>query len=254
MTISSFEHSPQRFARFSGVLYLAIIVLGSFGEMFVRATLVISGDPAATANAIAGSPLLWRAGIVGDLLMQVLDVPVIVIFYLLLKPVSKSLALFATLINLVQTAVLAANKLNLVLPLFLLKDTHYLNAFSPEQLNVLAYLAIQAHSYGFAIGLIFFGVACLVRAYLIYKSSYFPKILGVLMFGAGLSYLTNSVALLLVPSFAALIFPAILAPALVAELSLSLWLIAKGINVAKWKQRVALAPAQSVSEERKRYE
>ena len=252
MMISSFEHSPQRFARCSGVLYLAIIVLGSFGEMFVRATLVISGDPTATANAIAGSPLLWRAGIVGDLLMQVLDVPVI--FYLLLKPVSKSLALFATLINLVQTAVLAANKLNLVLPLFLLKDIRYLNAFSPEQLNVLAYLAIQAHSYGFAIGLIFFGVACLVRAYLIYKSGYFPKILGVLMFGAGLSYLTNSVALLLVPSFAALIFPAILAPALVAELSLSLWLIAKGINVAKWKHRVALAPAQSVSDERKRYE
>ena len=252
MMISSFEHSPQRFARCSGVLYLAIIVLGSFGEMFVRATLVISGDPTATANAIAGSPLLWRAGIVGDLLMQVLDVPVI--FYLLLKPVSKSLALFATLINLVQTAVLVANKLNLVLPLFLLKDIRYLNAFSPEQLNVLAYLAIQAHSYGFAIGLIFFGVACLVRAYLIYKSGYFPKILGVLMFGAGLSYLTNSVALLLVPSFAALIFPAILAPALVAELSLSLWLIAKGINVAKWKHRVALAPAQSVSDERKRYE
>ncbi len=81
--------------------YLAIIVLGSFGEMFVRATLVISGDATATANAIAASPQLWRAGIVGDLLMHVLDVPVMVILYLLLKPVSKSLALSATLINLV---------------------------------------------------------------------------------------------------------------------------------------------------------
>ena len=92
--ISSFERSPQRYARSVGVIYLAIIVLGIFGELLVRETLVVSGDALATANNISASPLLWRAGIVGDLLMQALDVPMMVIFYLLLRPVSEGLALF----------------------------------------------------------------------------------------------------------------------------------------------------------------
>ncbi len=135
----------------------------------------------------------------------------------------------------------------------MLTDARYLRAFSAEQLHVLSYLAIKAHGYGFAIGLIFFGVACLIRAYLIYKSGYFPKMLGVLMWGAGLRYLINSVALLLAPLFAVQIFPAILAPALVGELSLSLWLIAKGVKIEKWKQRVESSLAHSPSNERKQY-
>lgn len=75
----------------------------------------------------------------------------------------------ATLLNLVQTAVLAANKLNLLVPLFLLEDASYLKAFSPEQLQALSYMATKAHGYGFGIGLVFFGFACLVRGYLIFK-------------------------------------------------------------------------------------
>ena len=239
---TSFERSPQRWARLAGLLYLAIILLGLFGEVFVRGTLVISGDPATTANGILHSQFLWRAGIAGDLLMHVFDVPAIVILYFLLRPVSRTLALLATLINLVQTAVLAANKLNLLVPLFLLDDAGYLEAFSPEQLQVLSYLAIKAHGYGFGIGLIFFGVACLVRGWLIFRSVYFPKPLGVLMFVAGLSYLANSFALLLAPSIAASIFPGVLIPALVGELSLCLWLIVKGVNIAQWRQRVPSPP------------
>ena len=238
MTLSSVECSPQRYARLAGFLYLAIILLGLFGEVFVRGTLVVSGDPAATANGVLHSQLLWRAGIAGDLLMHVCDVPVIVILYFLLRPVSETLALLATLINLVQTAVLAANKLNLLVPLFLLDEVGYLKAFSPEQLQVLSYLAIKAHGYGFGIGLIFFGFACLVRGCLIFRSGYFPKLLGLLMLLAGLSYLTNSFALLLAPSVATLIFPGVLVPAFVGELSLCVWLIVKGVNMKQWEQRV----------------
>jgi len=113
---TSIEQSPQRYARIGGVLYLAIIALGLFGEAFVRGTLVVSGDATATASAIAASESLWRAGLAGDLLMHVFDLPVIVVLYLLLKPVSESLALLATFFNLIQTAVLVANKLNLLAP------------------------------------------------------------------------------------------------------------------------------------------
>ena len=239
--IASIERSPQRYARIAGIFYLAIIVLGAFGEMYVRGTLVVAGDAAATSAAISASPLLWRAGIAGDLLMHVFDVPVIVVLYYLLRPVSGSLALFATLINLVQTAVLVANKMTLLIPLFLLEKGSALQAFSPQQLDALSYLAIKAHGYGFGIGLIFFGIACLVRGYLIFKAGYLPKTLGVLLLIAGFAYLINSFALLLAPSFAAAIFPAVLMPALVAELSLVLWLIFKGVNLERWRQRMQQA-------------
>jgi len=240
---TSFDRSPQLYLRLAGLFYLAIILLGLFGEAFVRAKLVVSGDPAATAHAISASPLLWRMGIVGDLLMHVFDIPVLVVLYLLLKPVNKSLALTATFINLIQTAVLAANKLSLLVPLYLSSGSRYLTAFPPAQLQTLSYVAIKAHGYGFAVGLIFFGVACLVRGYLMFESGYVPKVYGFLMVLAGFSYLINSFALLLAPAFAAALFPAILLPALIGELSFCLWMIVKGVSLTQWQQRVGSGPS-----------
>ena len=241
---ASFDRSPQLYMRVAGVFYLAIILLGLFGEMFVRAKLVVSGNPVATAHAISASPLLWRMGIVGDLLMHVFDIPVLVVLYLLLKPVNESLALTATFINLIQTAVLAANKLSLLVPLYLLGGSSYLTAFSPAQLQTLSFVAIKAHGYGFAVGLIFFGVACLVRGHLMVKSGYVPKVYGFLMVLAGFSYLINSFALLLAPTFAAALFPAILVPAFIGEFSFTLWMIVKGVNLAQWQQRMDQAPTR----------
>lgn len=235
---TSFEREPKFYLRLAGLFYLAIILLGLYGEMFVRAKLVVPGNPSATAQAISGAPFLWRSGIVGDLLMQVFDIPVIVVLYLLLRPLNESLALSATFINLIQTAVLVANKLTLLIPLFLVSGARYLSPFSAEQLHSISYLAIKIHSYGFAVGLIFFGVACLLRGYLLFKSGYVPKIFGVLMLLAGLSYLINSFALILAPSFATILFPAILLPAFVGEFSFCLWMIVKGVNLSAWTQRV----------------
>lgn len=240
---TSFERAPKYYMRLAGLFYLAIILLGLYGEMFVRAKLVVPGNPAATAQAISGSPLLWRSGIVGDLLMQVFDIPVIVVLYLLLRPVDKSLALAATFMNLIQTAVLVANKLTLLMPLFLLAGAKYLTVFSAEQLHSLSYFAIKIHSYGFAVGLIFFGVACLLRGYLLFKSGFVPKGFGVLMLSAGLSYLINSFALILAPTFATMLFPGILLPAFVGEFSFSLWMIVKGVDLAPWQQRVEGTPS-----------
>ncbi|GAB2864108.1 DUF4386 domain-containing protein [Pseudoduganella ginsengisoli] len=212
--------------RLAGLLYLALIVLGAFGEMKVRGSLVVSGDAAATAHNIMASEGLWRAGIAGDLLMHVLDLPVIVVLYLLLRPVDRGVAQFATLINVVQTAVLAANKLNLLLPLFLLGDAAYLKAFPPDQLQTLAYLAVKVHGFGFGIGLIFFGVACVARGWLLFRSGFVPKAIGILMALAGASYLVNSFALLVAPAVADMLFPFIMLPPLVGESVFALWLLA----------------------------
>jgi hypothetical protein len=220
------ERPPAWQLRVAGLMYLALIVLGALGEMKVRGSLVVSGDAAATARNIMGSEGMWRAGIAGDLLMHVLDLPVIVVLYLLLRPVHRGLALFATLINLVQTAVLAANKLNLLLPLFLLGDAAYLQAFPPQQLQAMAYLAVKAHGYGFAIGLVFFGVACVARGWLLFRSGLAPRVLGILMALAGASYLVNSFALLLAPAVADMLFPWIMLPPLAGETAFALWLLA----------------------------
>jgi len=230
---------PQVYARIGGVLYLIIIVAGLFGEAFVRDRLIVPGDATATANNIVASQLLWRIGIVGDLVMHVCDVPLMLIFYVLLRPVHKYLALLAVLFNLIQSAVMVANKLALLVALFLLGSADYLNAFEPHQRHALAYLSVKSDGYGFGIGLIFFGCECIVLGYLIARSGYLPKILGVLMQIAGVCYLTNSFALLLAPKVANALFPAILVPAFIGELSLCLWLLVKGVNVARWEERAS---------------
>jgi hypothetical protein len=233
------ETSPQVYARIGGVLYLIIIVAGMFGELFVRGKLIVSGNATATATNIMAHELLWRIGIACDLVMHICDVPLMLIFYVLLRPVNKNLALLAVLFNLVQTAVLVANKLNLLWAMFLLGSADYLKAFEPHQLHALSYLAIKSHGYGFGMGLIFFGFECLVVGYLIFRSGYLPRILGVLMQIAGLCYLTNSFALIIAPAFADRLFPAILVPSFIAELSLCLWLLVKGVNVTKWEEQVS---------------
>jgi len=236
MTSRTIETSPQVYARIGGILYLMIIIAGALGEIFIRGKLIVSGDAMSTANNIMAAQSLWRIGIAGDLLMHVCDVPLMLVFYVLLKPVNKNLALLAVLFNLIQTAVLVANKLNLLMPLFLLGNADYLKAFEPNQLFALTYLFIKVHDYGFGIGLIFFGFACLIYGYLLFRSGYFPRTLGVLMAIAGLSYLTNSFTLILAPAYAGTIFP-ILVLALIGELSFCLWLIAKGVDLPKWEKR-----------------
>lgn len=236
---SQHPEPPQVWARVAGVLYLLIIATGAFGELFVRGTVFVSGDPSSTANNIAASESLWRIGIVGDIVQHVFDIPVMLALYLILKPVNKNLALLTVLFNLIQTAVLVANSFNLVMPLFLVGNAEYLKAFEPNQLHVWTQLFVRLHSYGFGVGLVFFGLTCLVFGYLIFKSGYLPRILGILIMIAGLCYLTNSFALLLAPTVAAVIVPAILLPPLVGELSLALWLVIKGIRVEAWKTRAA---------------
>ncbi|MDQ6889681.1 MAG: DUF4386 domain-containing protein [Bacteroidota bacterium] len=236
-------NSIQKTARMGGLLYLLLILAGMFAEIFVRGKLIVAGDAIATANNIMASQFLWRMGIVADLVMHLCDVPIMLIIYILLRPVNKNLALLALLFNLVQTAVLVSNKLNLIAALFPLGNADYLKAFEPNQLYTQVYLSLKLHEYGFGVGLIFFDFTCLVNGYLIFRSVYLPRIIGCLLQIAGLCYLINSFSLLLAPKFAGMIFPAIMAPSFIAELSFCLWLIVKGVNVPKWETRAGINPA-----------
>ena len=103
-------------------------------------------------------------------------------------------------------------------------------------------LSIRSHTAGFGIALIFFGIECVILGYLIYRSQYMPRSIGVLMEIAGVCYVINSFALLLSPSLSSRIFPAILIPALIAEVSLALWLLVKGVDAEKWDQDIHSPP------------
>lgn len=237
------EISPLTYARIGGLIYLIIIVLGGMDEAIIRSKLIVPGDVLATTHNIMASKELFRRSIVGDLLMQVCDIPSIVIFYILLKPVSKTLSLLAAAFNLIQTAVLAINKIYLLVTLSFLGNEEYLKVFDPHQRQALAYLSLDLHESGYGIGLIFFGFTCLITGYLMFKSGYFPRIIGIMQIIAGLSYLINSFAQILSPAFAAGLFPAIVVPAFIGELATCLWLLIKGLNVQKWNERVGAGPA-----------
>jgi hypothetical protein len=233
------ETSPQVYARIGGVLYLIIIVIGFCSEFFVRDKLMVSGDVTATANNITASESLWRITIAGELILLVC-VALTLVLYVLLRPVNKNLALLAVLFNIVEFPIEAVSKLCLFAALFLSGNADYLKAFEPHQLHALVKISLKLHDYGFGIDLVFFGFACLVYGYLLFRSGYFPRTLGVLMAIAGLSYLANSFTLILAPAYAGTI-SLILVLALIGELSLCLWLMVKGVNVAKWNEKARLA-------------
>jgi len=240
MTDHTVNSSPKLCARIGGALYLIIIVIGLFGEAFVRDRLIVSGDAAATAANIMSHESLWRFHIAAELFLLICAVALLLILYALLRPVSRDLALLAVFINLVSIGIEAATTMYLLQALFPLGNAGYLKAFTREQLYAMASLSLKSHGYGFSVSLLFFGCFCLIVGYLIFRSGYLPKTIGVLMQIAGLSYLTNSFALILSPAFANRLFPAILLPAFVGEASLCLWLLVKGVNVPKWQEQVSV--------------
>jgi len=229
--------SPETYARVGGVLYLIIIVAGGFAELFARSRLIVSGDAAATAGKIMASESLWRSAFAAELVMLVCDVVVALILYVLLRPVDKNLALLAAFFRLMHVAIYGITGLTNVAVLVLLGGADYLTAFQPHQLQALAFLCLRMHGEGYDVALVFFGFHCLFLGYLIFRSGYFPRLLGILMIVASLSYLANSFAGILAPRFQAMLFPGILLPFFVAEVSLSLWLTVKGVDVAKWQER-----------------
>lgn len=232
--------TPQLYARLAGVLYLLNILAGFFGDMLVRARLIVANDPTATAHNILAHQFLFRCGVAGDLFMHLTDVPGIVIFYLLLRPVSPDLSLLAAFFNLVQTSMLVANKVQLLAALSFLASPHL--AFTPAQLQDLTLNSLILHEQGFGVGLIFFGVTCLLTGYLIYRSGYLPRTIGVFQVLVGVCYLTNSFALILSPGLAEKLSPFLLPPAGLGELATCLWLLFNGINTARWNDRIRLGP------------
>ena len=232
------ETSPRLWARIAGAFYLITIIMGVFAEVFVRGALVVRDDAAATATNILAHEPLYRFGLAADLIMIACYIVVTLLFYGLFKPVGRSLSLLAAFFSLVGIAVLAVNSLNHLAPLVFLGGADYLSAFETNQLQALSLTSLRMHARGYLISGVFFGIYMLLLGYLIFRSGFLPRILGVLMAIGGLSFLTNSFAIFLLPTLVARL-PDIGMLGGSAELALCLWLMAMGANAARWEEKAS---------------
>lgn len=230
-------NSPQKTARFAGVLYLLITIAAIFAHFYVPGELIVAGDSAATASNIANAESLFRFGAIGsELVILLSEIILSVVLYVLLKPVNKTLSLLAAVSRLAMTTIHGLNLLNYYFVLQLVNGGELLTAFGPEQVNALVSLFLDMHSTGFTIGVAFLVPHVLILGYLIYQSGYFPRVLGILFMLAGVGYLVDTTGLLLVSGYETTPGPIAVVIA-VAEVAFPLWLLIKGVKIDGWQSR-----------------
>ena len=237
------EVSPRLKARLAGVIYLLTGVV-AFDEFAVLGRLVVHGHPAATAANILAHQSLFRLGFAAQIIAQVLQIPLAVIFFDLFKVVRRSVSLLVVFFMLMGTAIETVALLYRFAPLIILNPGNYLSAFKPEELQGAAYASLQLYEFGFTTALVFFGFYSLSLGYLVFKSAFLPRIIGLLLALGGLAYLTGNFANFLSPSFAARLFPYYLVFPGLGEGSLLLWLLIVGVNAQRWKERASASGAK----------
>src|ERR1043166_2787920 len=222
----------QRYARVAGVLFLVSMVAGGFGEAYVPSKLIVSGDAAATVANLRNFDFLYRLGFAAFLIESLCDTALALVLYVLLKPVSKGLSLLAAFFGLMATATFAFAELFYFAPVVIMRGAGYLQSFTSDQLNSLSLLSLKF--YGFA-GMVFtayYGIAWIVRACLMFRSGYLPRLLGVLMGVGGIGFLVRNFLLILAPASASDVLLMLMFP---GGLIMTVWLLWKGVDVAKWK-------------------
>jgi hypothetical protein len=227
------DASPLVRARLAGVFY--VLTGGTAFAAFVRNKVIVSGDALATAQNILASESLYRWGLVADVLGVASYIVFTALLYSLLKPVNRTLALLAAFLSLVGVATQAASMLGQFAALLFLTDIPTGAALDAAQREALALLSLRLGARGFDIACVFFGCYCAVLGYLIFRSTFFPRLLGVLVTIAGLALMANSLTMFLAPHAAHMLAPILLSLDGIGELSLLLWLLIIGIDVPKWR-------------------
>jgi hypothetical protein len=238
MTTRTAETSPLVYARVAGFLYLLLLPLGIFGILYVPSTVIVPGDAAATANKIMASEPLFRLSIVTALLVQIVNIFVVLCLYKLLKPVNKDMALLMALFILLGAPIAMLSELNHFAVLVLLSGTASLSVFTADQLQALASFFLDLHKYGVSIASMFWGLWLFPMGYLVYKSGFLPRLIGVLLMIGCFGYLIDFFVMVLLPNLEVTVSQF----TFIGEMLLPLWLLIMGVNVERWKKR-ALEPA-----------
>ena len=228
----------QRYARIAGILFLISLVCGGFGEAYVPSKLIVAGDAAATVANIKNFDFIYRLGFAAFLIESLCDIALVGILYVLLKPVNKTLSLLAAFVGLVGTALFAFAELFYIAPLLITGGADYLKTFTPDQLNSLALLSMKFYGYAGMITTAYYGLSWIFRSYLIWESGYLPKFLGALMAIGGIGFVVKNFLLILAPAYASDVFLMLMFP---GGLAMTIWLLVKGVDVAKWNATYVVA-------------
>lgn len=226
--------SPRLLARMAGALYVITIASGVFAAFFVNTALIVRNDPAATASHILAAEPLYRLGTAAELIGTLAYVAVTALLYVLLRPAGRTVSVLAAFFSLVGCAIGAAELAFHIAPLILLGGTPFLAAFTPDQLQALALVFLKLEGQANNVGLICFGFYCMLIGWLIVRSTFLPRGVGILMGLAGLSWLIGGFATILFPALASQL-SLLTAAGIAGEASLTLWLLLFGVNAEKWK-------------------
>ena len=236
MTERITEGSPRLKARIVGVFSLVTILTGIFAQGLVSNKLVVGGDAAATAANLLAHKGLFQLGFAVFMIEMACNIVFTALFYDLLKPVSRSVSLVAAFLGLAGCVIKTFSRLFFIAPLFILGGAHYLSVFSPEQLQALALLFLKVNDRGAGIALVFFGFYALLTGYLIIRSTFLPRILGVLSVLGGVGWLT-----FLYPPLGSRLFLYVVVLALFGAASLIFWLLVFGVKEQRWTEQARAA-------------
>lgn len=226
--------SPKRLARIAGVLYLVTIVAAIIAQGLIAERLVSSTNASVTARNIMAHADLFRFGYTMYMIEMVAQTAMTMLFYELLKPVSRTGSLLAAVIGVVGCGIKALSRVFYVAPALVLEGTHYLSTFSAEQLHSIALLFYNVNEMGAAIAVVFFGFSTVITGWLIIQSTYFPRILGWIAVVGGIGWLA-----FLWPPLGYRLNLYIAAVALVGSLATIVWMIVYGVNQERWDQQAS---------------
>jgi uncharacterized protein DUF4386 len=220
----------QTYARAAGFLLLASLAAGGFGEAYVPSR-IIAADAGTTMQNLRSYDSLLRIGFVAYLIEATCDIVLVMLFYALLRPVSRYISLLAAMFGLMGTALFAGSELFFFAPTLLTSHAGYLTPFRPEQVNAIALVSLRLFGMGAGLFMTFYGTGWILRGWLIWRSGYLPRFLGALMAITGTAFVGRNLQIVLAPTSGAGWFPVVMAPGM---LTLMLWLMIKGVDETRW--------------------
>jgi hypothetical protein len=237
MTNPLSETSPSTRGRILAALYLSVILGGIIAQVFIADRLIVRNDAATTAANIIANRSLYRLAFTIFMIEMAAQVVVSILWYDLLKPVNRSIARLAAVFGLTASGIKTMARVFFYAPLILLSGATYLSGgMTTAQVEALAFVFLRINSQAAAVALIFFGFETLLRGWLVFKSEFLPRFLGVISMIGGLGWLTY-----LWPPLGSQTFMYVALFAIVSVLATAGWLFIRGVDDAKWRERAALA-------------
>jgi hypothetical protein len=236
--LTMIEISVKTYSRAVVILLILTIFCGWFGEMYVPSQ-IITGDAATTAAQLRGNDSLFRLGFAAYLVEAFSDVVLAWLFYVLLKPVNRDLALLSAFFGLVAMTLFAVTQMFYFSAPTFLKGSRYLAAFPPDQLEALSRLFVGLYAGLSGLFMLFYGTGWIIRGWLTFRSTYLPRFLGVLMIVAGLGFVAMNVTKVLAPAYSSNL---LIAPMALNAVAIAIWMLVKGVDREKWEAAKSVSP------------